>query len=67
MARPLIGQRRQQDGIVTNWQRAIIVADNMIRPGGEGVAAYGRAVRATPGMRSILVPVGSGLEISRLE
>jgi predicted O-methyltransferase YrrM len=46
---------------------AIIVADNMIRPGGEGVKRYGRAVRAKPGMTSIMVPVGSGLEISRFE
>jgi predicted O-methyltransferase YrrM len=46
---------------------AIIVADNMIMPGGEDVLRYQRAVRAKPGMTSILVPVGSGLEISRLE
>ena len=46
---------------------AILVADNMIRPGGEEVARYARAVRAKPGMSSILVPVGSGLEISRFE
>lgn len=44
---------------------AIIVADNMLRPGGEEVKRYGRAVRAKPGITSILVPVGSGLEISR--
>jgi predicted O-methyltransferase YrrM len=46
---------------------AIIVADNMLRPGGEDVKRYGRAVRAKPGMTSILLPVGSGLEISRFE
>lgn len=46
---------------------AIIVADNMIRPGGEEVKRYGRAVRAKPGITSILLPVGSGLEISRFE
>lgn len=46
---------------------AIIVADNMIYPGGEGVKRYGRAVRAKPGMTSVLLPVGSGLEISRFE
>ncbi|ATB32626.1 O-methyltransferase [Melittangium boletus] len=46
---------------------AIIVADNMLRPGGEEVKRYGRAVRAKPGMTSILLPVGSGLEISRFE
>ncbi|HWA60102.1 MAG TPA: class I SAM-dependent methyltransferase [Caulobacteraceae bacterium] len=46
---------------------AIIVADNMIRPGGEEVARYGKAVRAKPGISSVLLPVGSGIEISRLE
>ena len=44
---------------------AILVADNMIFPGGEDVLRYARAVRAKPKMTSILVPVGSGLEISR--
>lgn len=44
---------------------AIIVADNMLHPGGEDVQAYGRAVRAMKGMDSILLPVGSGIEISR--
>jgi predicted O-methyltransferase YrrM len=44
---------------------AIIVADNMILPGGEAVNRYARAVRSKPGMSSIRVPVGSGLEISR--
>jgi predicted O-methyltransferase YrrM len=46
---------------------ALIVADNMIYPGGDDVAVYGRAVRAKPGMTSILVPVGAGLEISRYD
>jgi predicted O-methyltransferase YrrM len=46
---------------------AIIVADNMIRPGGEEVERYGRAVRAKPGMTSVLLPVGAGIEISRFE
>ena len=46
---------------------AIIVADNMIFPGGEDVARYGRAVRAKPGMASVLLPVGAGLELSRFE
>jgi predicted O-methyltransferase YrrM len=44
---------------------AVIVADNMLRPGGEEVRRYGRAVRAKPHMTSVLLPVGSGLEISR--
>ena len=46
---------------------AIIVADNMLHPGGEGVERYGKAVRAKPGITSVLLPVGSGLEVSRLE
>lgn len=46
---------------------AIIVADNMIRPGGEDVARYGRAVRGKPGISSVLLPVGSGVEVSRFE
>ena len=46
---------------------AIIVADNIIYPGGDDVRAYSKAVRAKPGMTSILVPVGAGLEISRYE
>jgi predicted O-methyltransferase YrrM len=46
---------------------AIIVADNMLFPGGEEVARYGRAVRAKPGMTSVLLPVGQGLEVSRYE
>jgi predicted O-methyltransferase YrrM len=45
---------------------AIIVADNMTMPGGEEVAAYGRAVRAKSGITSVLLPVGSGIEVSRL-
>jgi hypothetical protein len=31
----------------------------------KGQAAYTAAVRATPGMSSVLLPVGSGLEVSR--
>ena len=47
---------------------AILVADNMIRGGGSsGQAEYAAAVRATPGMTSVLLPVGSGLEVSRYE
>lgn len=46
---------------------AVIVADNMLRPGGEAVQAYGRAVRAMPGIASVLLPVGAGIEISRFE
>jgi predicted O-methyltransferase YrrM len=43
---------------------AIIVADNIIRPGKEGAIRYTEAVHAMPDMSSILVPVGAGLEIS---
>ncbi|WP_207303513.1 O-methyltransferase [Komagataeibacter xylinus] len=46
---------------------AIIVADNMIRPGTEDVKRYGRAIRALPGMSSVLLPVGTGVEVSRFE
>lgn len=46
---------------------AIIVADNMLRPGTEDVLAYGRAIRAKPGIRSVLLPVGTGMEVSRYE
>lgn len=44
---------------------AIIVADNMLRPGGEDLERYGRVVRAKPDIASILLPVGSGIEVSR--
>lgn len=46
---------------------AIIVADNMIRPGGEDIRRYAQAVRAKPKIDSILLPVGSGLEVSRYD
>lgn len=46
---------------------AIIVADNMTYPGGEDVRRYGHAVRSKPGIRSILLPVGTGIEVSRFE
>ena len=48
---------------------AIIVSDNMIEPAHEheAVMRYQRAVRSKPKMTSILVPVGSGLEISRYD
>lgn len=46
---------------------AIVVADNMLRPGGDAVRRYGEAVRAKPGMTSVLLPVGSGIEVSRFE
>ena len=46
---------------------AIIVADNMLLPGNEDVRRYGSAVRARDGITSILLPVGSGIEVSRFE
>ena len=46
---------------------AIIVADNMIMPGGDEVLRYAKAVRAKPDMESLRLPVGSGLEISRFK
>ncbi|HZV58544.1 MAG TPA: class I SAM-dependent methyltransferase [Sphingobium sp.] len=46
---------------------AVIVADNMIFPGGEEVARYGRAVRAKPGISSMLLTMGQGIEISRYD
>lgn len=47
---------------------AIVVADNMLRPAEAraDALAYRRAVRAKPGISSVLLPIGSGLEISRL-
>ena len=45
---------------------AIIVADNMLGPN-PNVKVYGKAVRAKPGITSVLLPVGSGIEVSRFE
>jgi len=47
---------------------AIVIADNMLQPvqAKEDALAYRRAVRAAPGMSSVLLSVGSGLEVSRL-
>jgi predicted O-methyltransferase YrrM len=48
---------------------AIIVSDNMIEPAieHEAVMRYQRAIRSKPKMTSILITVGSGLEISRYD
>ncbi len=48
---------------------AIIVSDNMIEPASarEDVTRYRHAIRGMAKMTSILVPVGSGLEISRYD
>ncbi|MFG1412053.1 DUF1442 domain-containing protein [Xanthobacter sp. VTT E-85241] len=45
---------------------AIIVADN-IRTDRADVMDYVRAIRAKPGMTSIMLPVGQGLEVSRFK
>lgn len=39
----------------------------MIRPGGALLQRYAHAVRAVPGISSVLLPVGSGLEVSRYD
>lgn len=46
---------------------AIIVADNMLFPGGEPLQRYSHAVRAKAGISSVLLPVGQGIEVSRFE
>jgi predicted O-methyltransferase YrrM len=48
---------------------AILVSDNMIEPASAraDVMRYQQALRRMPKMTSILVPVGSGLEISRYD
>lgn len=46
---------------------AIVVADNMVRPGNDDVKRYAAAIRALPGISSVLLPVGSGLEVSRYQ
>jgi predicted O-methyltransferase YrrM len=47
---------------------AIVVADNMLQPESSraDAAAYRQRVRATGRFDSVLLPVGSGLELSRL-
>jgi len=46
---------------------AIVVADNMRVPDPEAAKLYVRAVRAKPGMTSVTLPVGSGIEVSRYQ
>lgn len=46
---------------------AVIVANNIVRPGGPELEAYVQALRAKPGISSTLLPVGSGLEVSRYQ
>jgi predicted O-methyltransferase YrrM len=44
---------------------AIIVADNMIMPGGDDARAYRQAIAGKPLISSVMLPVGTGIEISR--
>lgn len=44
---------------------AIIVADNMLRPGGPLMRLYADAIRAKPGIEIVLLRVGTGVEVSR--
>jgi predicted O-methyltransferase YrrM len=48
---------------------ATIVADNMLIPEAarQDALAYRNRVKATPNMTSVLLPVGSGIEVSRYE
>lgn len=46
---------------------AIIVADNITFPGGEDVQRYVNVIRSMPKISSVLLPVGSGLEVSRFD
>jgi predicted O-methyltransferase YrrM len=48
---------------------AVVIADNMIQPEAAraDAIAYRKAVRAKPGITSILLLVGSGVEVSRLK
>jgi predicted O-methyltransferase YrrM len=47
---------------------AIVAADNMLRPveAREDALAFRRAVRSKPGVASVLLPIGSGIELSRV-
>ncbi|WP_025031063.1 O-methyltransferase [Nitratireductor aquibiodomus] len=44
---------------------ALVVADNMGRGGGAGTRAYAERIRCEPRFESVMVPVGTGMEISR--
>ena len=44
---------------------ALVVADNMVRGSGAGTQDYAEKVRSHPDFTGVLVPVGSGMEISR--
>ncbi len=46
---------------------AFVAADNMLYPQNavESASRYRQHVQAKPGMESVLIPVGSGIELSR--
>lgn len=48
---------------------ALIAADNILNPEAyrETMRAYTDHVRATPGIESVLVPIGNGIELSRYQ
>ncbi len=46
---------------------ALVVADNMIWPETEGARLYGQAIRTKPGVSTVRLPVGQGIDLSRLE
>ena len=45
---------------------AIVVADNMIFPPNTEVKEYASLIRGMTGVSSVLLPVGSGIEVSRI-
>eukprot|EP00246_Nothoceros_aenigmaticus_P012010 TRINITY_DN3526_c0_g1_i2.p1 TRINITY_DN3526_c0_g1~~TRINITY_DN3526_c0_g1_i2.p1 ORF type:complete len:165 (-),score=19.95 TRINITY_DN3526_c0_g1_i2:235-678(-) len=47
-----------------NPARAVVVADNLFDR--KATAAYGRIVKRRPGARSITLPIGKGIEVTRL-
>ncbi len=45
---------------------ALVTADNMVTPAdNESTRAYQTHVRAVPGLESVMVPIGNGIELSR--
>jgi predicted O-methyltransferase YrrM len=48
-----------------NSTRAVVVADNLFDR--KATAAYAKIIKNRPGARSITLPIGKGIEISRLE
>ena len=47
-----------------NSRRAVVVADNLF--GRKATAAYGKIIKNRPGASSITLPIGKGIEITRL-